>query len=252
MTDQVTLYAFNCGWFQCNPGYYVEGDEGPQMRAPVPTYLIEHPKGRAMFDTGMGQRYRREQDNPLPADKTGLEWFEGMDVATRLKAINVDPASINWIINSHLHIDHCGGNAHFPNATVIIQASELETARNSEQRYLYTAEDYDTGQPIKAVSGEYDVFGDGTVRIVPTYGHTPGHQSVIVKLAGGDVLLAGDCCYTERNLDVMVLPKATTDMDLGMETYRRLDTLRKSGTQIMFGHDGLQWKHVTEGVPFLL
>jgi hypothetical protein len=50
----------------------------------------------------------------------------------------------------------------------------------------------------------------------------------------------------------MVLPKATTDMELGMETYRRLDTLRKSGTHIMFGHDGLQWKHVTEGVPFLL
>ena len=96
------------------------------------------------------------------------------------------------------------------------------------------------------------MFGDGTVRIVPTYGHTPGHQSVIVTLAGGEVLLAGDCCYTERNLDVMVLPKATTDMDLGMETYRRLDTLRKNGTHIMFGHDGLQWKHVAEGVPFLL
>lgn len=252
MQDDVTLYAFNCGWFQCKPGYYVEGDEGPHMRAPVPSYLIEHPRGRAVFDTGMGVRFRREHANALPADKFGLEWFEGMDIATRLKAIDVDPASINWIINSHLHIDHCGGNAHLPNATVLVQAIEFETARTSEQPMLYTPDDYDTGQPFKTISGEHDLFGDGTVRIVPTFGHTPGHQSVIVKLAGGEVLLAGDCCYTERNLDVMVLPNATANMEQGMETYRRLDALRKSGTHILFGHDGLQWKSVTEGVPFLL
>jgi glyoxylase-like metal-dependent hydrolase (beta-lactamase superfamily II) len=117
---------------------------------------------------------------------------------------------------------------------------------------LYAPDDYDTGQAFKTVSGEHDLFGDGTVRIVPTFGHTPGHQSVIVKLAGGEVLLAGDCCYTERNLDVMVLPKATADMEQGMETFRRLDALRKSGTHILFGHDGLQWKSVTEGAPFRL
>ena len=250
MTDQVTLYAFNTGWFQCKPGYYVEGDEGPHMRAPVPSYLIDHPKGRALFDTGMGVRFRREQGNALPADKFGLEWFEGMDIATRLKSIDVDPASINWIINSHLHIDHCGGNAHLPNATMIVQSSEYEAAQNCDQPLLYSPEDYDTGQPVKTVSGEHDLFGDGTVRIIPTFGHTPGHQSVIVKLAGGEVLLAGDCCYTERNLDVMVLPKATNDMEQGMETYRRLDALRKKGTHILFGHDGLQWKNVTEGAPF--
>lgn len=248
----VTLFAFNTGWFQCKPGYYIEGDEGPYMRAPVPSYLIDHPKGRALFDTGMGVRFRRDLESALPADKFGLEWFEGMDIATRLKAIQVDPASINWIINSHLHIDHCGGNAHFPNATMVVQSSEYETARNSDQPMLYAPEDYDTGQPVKAVSGECDLFDDGTVRIVPTFGHTPGHQSVIVKLAGGEVLLAGDCCYTERNLDVMVLPKATANIEQGMETYRRLDDLRKSGTHILFGHDGLQWKSVKESVPLLI
>ncbi|MFZ4382104.1 MAG: N-acyl homoserine lactonase family protein [Sandarakinorhabdus sp.] len=252
MLNSITLYAFNCGWFQCKPGYYVEGDEGPHMRAPVPAYLIDHPKGRALFDTGMGVRFRRDHAAALAADKFGLEWFEGMDIATRLRAIEIDPASIDWIINSHLHIDHCGGNAYLPNATVIVQAREYHAARSSEQPMLYAPDDFDTGQPIKTVSGEHDLFDDGTVRIVPTFGHTPGHQSVIVKLAGGEVLLAGDCCYTERNLDVMVLPKATANMEQGMETYRRLDALRQSGTKILFGHDGKQWKSVTEGVPFLL
>ncbi len=247
MTDTLSLYAFNTGWFQCKPGYFIEGEEGDYLRGPVPSYLIDHPKGRALFDTGMGVRYRRDLANALPPNKFGLQWFEGMEISTRLKSIDVDPASINWIINSHLHIDHCGGNAHLPNATMIVQARELDVAHNNPEPGLYEPLDFDTGQPVMTINGEHDLFGDGTVRIIPTYGHTPGHQSVIVKLPKGEVLLAGDCCYTEKNLDRMVLPKATADMDAGMRTFAFLQKQRESGTRILFGHDGVQWKDVVEG-----
>ena len=186
----------------------------------------------------------------LPDDKLGLQWFEGMDIATRLKAIDVDPGSIDYVVNSHLHIDHCGGNAHLPNATVVVQRPEIDKARNDPVRGLYEAEDFDTGQPFKVIEGEHDLFGDGTVRIVPTYGHSPGHQSVIVRLGTRDILLAGDCCYTERNLDVMALPKFTEDVERAMETLRRLAALRDSGTLILFGHDGKQWPRVAENVAF--
>lgn len=250
MSQSLSLYAFNCGWFQCKPGYYVKGDTGPYLKSPVPAYLINHPRGRALFDTGMGVRYRRDLSDALPDDQFGLQWFEGMDIATRLKAIDVDPASIDWIINSHLHIDHCGGNSHLPNATVIIQRAELESATNAENTLLYDSKDFDTGQPVKEVSGEFDLFGDGAVRIVPTHGHTPGHQSVIVKLDGGEVMLAGDCCYSERNLDTMSLAAGTFNPEQALTTYRRLDQLRRSGTLILFGHDGKQWANVTENVPF--
>ncbi|WP_068072482.1 N-acyl homoserine lactonase family protein [Novosphingobium lentum] len=250
MTDTLRLYAFNCGWFQCRPGYFVEGDEGDHLRGPVPSYLIDHPGGRAVFDTGMGVRYRRALADALPADKFGLQWFEGMDIATRLKAIDVDPASIDWIVNSHLHIDHCGGNAHLPNATVIVQRRELDFARERAEPGLYEAIDYDTGQPLRPIDGELDLFGDGSVRIVPTYGHTAGHQSMIVRLPKGDVMLAADCCYTERNLDAMVLPKAMADIEQGMRTFERLAAARAGGTRILFGHDGKQWASVREGVAF--
>lgn len=250
MGDSLRLYAFNCGWFQCRPGYYVEGDEGDYLKGPVPSYLIDHPKGRALFDTGMGMRYRRDLDNALPANKFGLQWFEGMDIASRLRAIDIDPASIDWIVNSHLHIDHCGGNSHFPNATMIVQAPELATARNQSEPGLYEALDFDTGQPVRAIEGELDLFGDGTVRIVPTYGHTPGHQSVIVRLPKGEVLLCGDCCYTERNLDLMVQPRATADLELGRTTMERLSKLRASGTRMLFGHDGRQWATIRENAEF--
>jgi glyoxylase-like metal-dependent hydrolase (beta-lactamase superfamily II) len=252
MTEQVSLYAFNCGWFQCRPGFFVEGDEGAYLRGPVPAYLIQHPKGRALFDTGLGVRYRRDLANALPSEKFGLQWFEGMDIASRLKAIDVDPASIDWIINSHLHIDHCGGNAHFPNATIIVQKPELEAAKADPSGQLYLPSDFETGQTIKGVSGEHDLFGDGAVRIVPTYGHTPGHQSAIVRLSGGEVLLAADCCYTERNLDLLICPKQTADFAQGAETLRKLGAMRDRGVRILFGHDGKQWRQVAEGKPFVL
>lgn len=245
----VRLFAFNCGWFQCRPGYFIEGETGDYVKGPVPSYLIEHPKGRALFDTGMGVRYRRTLADALPPDKFGLQYFEGMEIATRLKAIDVDPASINWVINSHLHNDHCGGNASLPNATMIVQSKELAAAQAREEAGLYEALDYETGQPVKAIDGELDLFGDGSVRIVPTYGHTPGHQSVIVRLEKGEVLLAADCCYTERNLDLMKLQVAMADREAGWATMEFLDRQRRSGTRILFGHDGRQWKQVEEGLP---
>jgi N-acyl homoserine lactone hydrolase len=246
----LTLYAFNTGWFQCRPGYFIEGEAGDYLRGPVPSFLINHPKGRAVFDTGMGVRYRRELANALPPNKFGLQYFEGMEIATRLRAIDVDPGSINWIINSHFHIDHCGGNATLPNATIIIQSKELAAAQANEEAGLYEAQDYATGQPIKAIDGEHDLFGDGSVRIIPTYGHTPGHQSMIVRLPRGDVLLAGDCCYTERNLDQMVLQGTMVDKVAGKATMERLRSLRDTGTRIIFGHDGKQWQGIEEGKAF--
>jgi N-acyl homoserine lactone hydrolase len=250
MTAALTLYAFNTGWFQCRPGYFIEGEVGDYLKGPVPAYLIDHPKGRVLFDSGMGVRYRRTLADALPPDKFGLQWFEGQEIAARLKSIDVDPTSIDWVINSHLHIDHCGGNASLPNATIIVQSRELAAAQAVEEAGLYEAQDYATGQPIRAIDGELDLFGDGSVHIVPTIGHTPGHQSVVVTLpSGGKILLAADCCYTERNLDRMVLQKAVVDREAGTRTMEYLQRQRRAGVHILFGHDGSQWAQVEEGKP---
>ena len=244
----LSLFAFNCGWFQCKAGFFIEGlDDETFIRSPVPAYLIDHPKGRVLFDTGLGERNRLEIDARLPPDKFGLELFEGMDIAARLRSIDVDPASIDWIIASHLHNDHCGGMMFVPNATVIVQSKEWAAAQACDDPWVYNRIDFDTGHKVKAIDGELDLFGDGSVMIVPTYGHTPGHQSAIVRLASGDVLLAADCGYTERNLEERALPGFTFDKDEGLVTLDRLSKLRASGTRIMFGHDAVMWKRVTEG-----
>lgn len=136
-----------------------------------------------------------------------------------------------------------------PNATVIVQSREWAAAQACEDPWVYNKVDFDTGHSVKAIDGELDLFGDGTVMIVPTYGHTPGHQSAIVRLGGGEILLAADCCYTERNLNERVLPGFTFDKEAGLVTLDRLARLRDKGTRIMFGHDAAMWKSVTEGAP---
>ncbi|TMA68197.1 MAG: MBL fold metallo-hydrolase, partial [Deltaproteobacteria bacterium] len=78
-------------------------------------------------------------------------------------------------------------------------------------RNFYDARNYDTGHEVLAVDGEHDLFGDGRVVCLPTYGHTPGHQSLRVRLGGGDVVLTADACYLRRTLEELHLPAIVHD-----------------------------------------
>ncbi len=251
MTDAypVKLYAFTCGWFQAPVRFFLQGGEDEVLRSPVPAYLIEHEKGLAVFDTGLGARYRRTAGPRLAAGATGYEFDDSADIGARLRAIGVEPSNVRWIINSHLHADHCGGNASVPDATVIVQQRELEYARSLAGSPLYNPADFDTGQQVLAVSGEHDLYGDGLVLVFPTYGHTAGHQSVRVRLPKGDIVLAADCCYLKRSLDEMHLPRDVQNKEDSLHTLQLLAQLRRSGTRIFYGHDGEFWKGVPQGMP---
>lgn len=237
----VTLRAFTCGWFQSPMTFLIGGDDRRIVRSPIPAYLIEHLKGKVLFDTGLGLRFRRDIEQRLGPDDTGFEFDESADIAAQLRAVEVDPGKINWIVNSHFHADHCGGNASIPNATVIVQSKELAWAQAAGETNIYNPADFEVGHPVKAIDGELDLFGDGTVRIVPTPGHTPGHQSMIVKLPGGDVVLAADCCYLQQSLDGLVTSPSDHDPEKAQATLRRLSDLRAQGSRIFFGHDSAFW-----------
>jgi len=248
----LALHAFTCGWFQAPVSFFLGGEDRRVLRSPIPAYLIEHPKGRALFDTGLGLRFRREMDERLGPDALGFEFDESADIAARLRAIDVDPASIDWIINSHFHADHCGGNASIPNATIIVQSRELAAAQAAEGGKLYDRADFDVGHPVLAIDGEHDLFGDDSVLIFPTHGHTPGHQSARVRLPGGDAVLAADCCYLKRSLDELRTSPGDADAAQARDTLRRLAGMRARGARIFYGHDGEFWKSLPQGRPILL
>lgn len=153
-------------------------------RMPVYVHVIDHPQGRVLVDTGLTQLH------PLVADMDPLlrPWHEH----------DVDLDSIDVVVNTHLHFDHCGGNHLFPGRPVYVQRRELEDARTQDD---YTIREWvdASGVTYVPVDGELEILPG--VRLVPAPGHTPGLQIVVVEADDGPVVIGGDVAVWFGELD---------------------------------------------------
>ncbi|MGH0029673.1 MAG: N-acyl homoserine lactonase family protein [Myxococcota bacterium] len=241
--------AFTCGWLTAPLGAFLRDAEG-ELRAPVPSYLIEHPKGRVLFDTGLHPDTQRDPVGRLGEGVTRVfqvAFRPGEEISGRLEEVGLAPGDVDVVVNSHLHFDHAGGNALLPDARVVVQRREWEAGSDPDlrARNFFETHDYDHGHDVLEVDGEHDLFGDGSVVCVPTYGHTPGHQSLRLALPDGPVLLAADACYLRRTLDDLHLPPVAADPEAMRATLLRLRELEAKGVRIFPGHDPEFWS----GVP---
>ena len=243
--EGVRLFAFVCGYVHLPYAFFLDGEPG-NVKAPVTAFLIDHPDGLALFDTGLGKRFARP---PGSAHESFIDLEVGDTMDDRLRQIGVDPADIRWIIASHFHADHAGSNSQFPNATVIVNEREVDFAHAMADGQLYCLEEFDTGQPLRKVRGEHDVFGYGTVIVFPTPGHTPGHQSARIQTDGGDIVLTADCCSMQRSLDELRLPDHCHDADLSLSSLKLLRSLRDKGARVLPSHDPLFWSRIATNVP---
>ena len=246
----VRLFALTCGRLGVDMAVMMEGESGRQF-VPVPTFLVEHPRGNVLFDTGMHPLLQTDPAARLGAAKAarfGYDYAPGEEVSARLEQIGRDPASIERIVASHLHFDHSGGNSLIPNAEIIVQQAEWEVGTDAERgpRWGLDGDDLKLGHPVRRVDGEHDIFGDGRVVCMPTPGHTPGHQSLRVRLDGGDVVLAGDACYFCRTLRERRLPARVYDREAMHASLERLADLERGGARIIFGHDPESWASVPQ------
>jgi glyoxylase-like metal-dependent hydrolase (beta-lactamase superfamily II) len=244
------LLALTCGWLTGSAGGLVAGATGT-LRVPVPAFVVDHPEGLLLFDSGLHPEAQVDPERRLgrAAPLFTVELAADEHVGARLAALGVDPAAVRWLVTSHLHFDHTGGHASVPNATVVVQRAEWTAGQDPDlaQALFFDTANYDLGHAVQCVDGEHDVFGDGRVVCVPTPGHTPGHQSLRVRLDDGrEVVLTADACYLRRTLDELALPPFGWDLTVQRASVLRLRALRDAGARIVCGHDPDEWATVPQ------
>lgn len=232
-------------------GGFLESEDG-ELTYPVPVFVIEHPRGLVVVDSGLHPdlatdtsrlgRLRAVFRPHVPADGSGA-------VGPILRAAGFDPDAVVDVVLTHLHFDHAGGLVQLPNARLVVQEREW-AARHDESLVdvgAYHPGDFDLGHDLVEIDGDHDLFGDGTVTCLLTDGHTAGHQSVRVRSEQGLFVLCGDCCYLRRTLLDEHLPPFGVDRRRQLGAIRRMQREQRGGATLVFGHDPAQWSSIMDG-----
>lgn len=250
VTAVIGVFALRSGYIELDRASMLDDlPTGQPWTVPVVSVLVVHPRGRLLFDTGIHAQARVDPIGRMGAERAKrlvVKSREGEDVVPQLALLGLRPDDVRYLANSHLHFDHCGGNEFFPRATFLVQKAEMEAARRPGFAPGYSPSPIDFDHPLdyRLVDGEHDVFGDGRVILFPTFGHTPGHQSLRVRAGKGqDLVCASDACYTRANMDRDVLPRILWDGAIMRESLATLRRLRdQAGATVFYGHDPEQWR----------
>ena len=226
------MYVFNCGTIDVldisvfQPGI----GKGEHKTLTDSCYLVVHPKGTLMWDTGLPDALAQ-----TPEGKTVMNIFVvkmPKTLAGQLKEIGYAPDSIQYLGISHMHFDHIANANLFPGATLLMQKEEYDAAFGPEPaKYGFDPATYPTmrANPVKTLSGDYDVFGDGTVVIKRTTGHTPGHQTLFVKLPNtGNIVLSGDLAHYTDNWMHKRVPSFNFDKEQSVKSMEETEQFLKA------------------------
>ena len=231
------LYILNCGegvagdisrW---SPGVNV----GKPMEFVDNCYLIKHAQGWLLWDTGVTDAIAAMPDGERPKDPRATHWTRPKTLMSQLDQLGIKASEIKFVAVSHSHPDHIGNVSLFPKATLLVQEAEYNWASPLGPRFKQE-------HPVNKLSGDHDVFGDGSVIAISTPGHTPGHQSLLVRLPKtGAVLLTGDAVHFKDNWDNRRVPAINFNQEQTVASLQRLaDILAKEKAQIWINHDKIQ------------
>jgi N-acyl homoserine lactone hydrolase len=240
------LYVLDCGvghatdksrW---SPGI----DVGVPFELSDNCYLIHHAQGYLLWDTGIPDAVAAMPDG-LAGQNGSPTWHRPKTLAAQLEQIGVKPSDIKFVAISHTHPDHIGNVEMFPQAMLLVQKSEYHWPLPSG------GPRFKPEHPVTKLDGDRDVFGDGSVMILSTPGHTPGHQSLLVTLPKtGAVVLSGDAAHFKENWENRRVPAGNTDKDQTLASMQRLaDLLAQKHAQLWINHDKAQseqQKHAPE------
>src|SRR4051794_9514354 len=224
----------NVGWLTAPAGLFRRGESERSIRIPVPVFVIETAEERILVDTGFN---RAALDDPASYYGRTSRLF-GFDQDEGL-ADQVDLSTLTRVVLTHLHFDHAGALALPPPAVpIVVQRREWEAGRDDAAiaRNFYVPADYAgiEDRNIVLVDGDHDLLGDGSIRLLFTPGHTPGHQSIQV---GERLVIGGDVTHFASALDDHRFPSFGDDLEAQAASADRLKAMRDAGATVLPGHD---------------
>ncbi|MFC1978169.1 N-acyl homoserine lactonase family protein [Chloroflexota bacterium] len=229
-----SLHVLNCGSLVLDKGSVLtyQVDMGKKVEVPILSYLIKTDEGNILFDTGVDY-------DDLKSKIEGLKVKEEDFLLTRLHEAEVPPEKIDFVFQSHLHLDHCGLLRYFHKAKIIIQRQEYgyaisppPFAKSFYRRYYYNSPNLNW----QIIDGDESLMPGVTAIFTP--GHTPGHQSLMVVLPEtGTVILSGDCAYMGENLDKEIIPGIFVNPSQALQSLKKLKLLAQiTSGQIFHSH----------------
>ncbi|MDR2282466.1 MAG: N-acyl homoserine lactonase family protein [Sphingobacterium sp.] len=258
MANEIRLYMFQTGVLKCKENNIKMNASLDPYEIPVPWYLITHPKGNIIIDGGNAVQCATDPVGHW-GGITEVYWpvmKESEGCLNTIKELGIDPSSIKFVIQSHLHLDHTGAVGNFPNATHIVQRKEYEYAFTPDWFAAggYIRKDFDKPN-LKwqflelEYNDSYDVYGDGVIRIIPTPGHSPGHCSFMITLPGsGSIILAVDAAYTTDHWDEKALPGFLASTVDSVRSVKKLhEYADKYDALVVTGHDPVKWSEFKKG-----
>jgi glyoxylase-like metal-dependent hydrolase (beta-lactamase superfamily II) len=248
------MHCLSGGRLRMRKSVYVpDADRSEMIEMPVSCFLLRHPQGNVLFDTGC---------HPTVAEDAAARWGgmakfivpimpPGEHVLTGLAGIGCSADDVDVVVCSHLHPDHCGCNAFFKRASVIVHEKEIAAARAPNAEPMgYLAPEWDFGS-FDPLSGQRDLFGDGKIVLLPLPGHTPGSIGALVALENsGTFLLAADTVSLRVTLDSNIVPRNTQNGEALLQSLDEVRRIEARGAKILCGHDAAQWETLRKGAEF--
>jgi glyoxylase-like metal-dependent hydrolase (beta-lactamase superfamily II) len=232
----VKVEALDGGWVSGAAAIWRQGEEPERrIRFPVPAYLIETESERILIDTGLHPGACA--DGPaFYGDSPTMSLFS-LELERPVRE-QVDADTITRIVLTHLHYDHAGGLSLLPsNIPIVVQRREWEAGGDAgaiERNFFYPRDYVDDEREVVLVDGDHDLLGDGSIELLLTPGHTPGHQSVRI---GESLVIGADVTHFASGLDDHRFPSFGEDHAEQRRSAERLRALRDSGARVIPGHD---------------
>lgn len=195
-------------------------------------YLFQHERGMLLWETGVPDSVTGNKDG-LTSPNGAVVWFRDKTLKGQLESLGVKPDDLTYVAISHTHGDHIGNLTLFTKSKILMQKLEHESAMHT------TPNLFNDNQKFELLSGDRDVFGDGSLTILSTPGHTPGHQSLLVKLPKtGALLLTGDLVHFQYMWDNQVVPPFNFNKEQSLASINRVARLlAEHKAQLWIGHD---------------